>query len=288
MNWITFHLHVQKENTNKRILGIEDVIGEEILLLERVMNQKGLVGRIEGQDVVIKSNFLEKKTDLRDENNLVILIEVVEDFQRKVKMENEINMEIRKNHTLEIGILEEGRPETEAGVVEINMVTNLLETEVAVVEATVTDPLEEEVAEVESMVTTLLEEEAAEVEVITEIIPLEIEEVEVEINMVTNLLEIEEAEVKAMVIDPLETVVEVAETSTVTNPLEEEVAEVEVITEIEAGEEIMEVVNPAINLTQVKNSMMERRTLGKNENLRTRVIETTNVKIPLETKISLF
>ena len=222
------------------------------------MNQKDLVGRIEDQNVVTKSNFLEKKTGLRGENSLVILIEVVEDLQRKVKMENEINMEIRKNHTLE-----EDRPETEEEEVETSTVTNLLEAEVAVVEATVTDLLETEVAVVEVMVTNLLETE----KVVKEA------KAEAEAIMVTNPLEIEVVE---------------AETSTVTNPLEEEVAEVEVITEIEAGEEIMEVVNPAINLTQVKNSMMERRTLGKNENLRTRVIETTNVKIPLETKISLF
>ena len=53
---------------------------------------------------------------------------------------------------------------------------------------------------------------------------------------------------------------------------------VQAIMETEVVEEIMEVVNPAVNLTQVKNSMMERRILGKNENLKIKVIEITNVK----------
>tara|TARA_B100001996_G_scaffold289667_1_gene229858 strand:- start:247 stop:981 length:735 start_codon:yes stop_codon:yes gene_type:complete len=198
MNWITFHHHVQKENINKKTLEIGDVIEEEegVLLLEKVMNQRDLVERIENQNVMIKLNSREKKIGLREENSLAILIEAEESLRKIKEMANETNMEIRKNHILAIEALEEG---------------------VALV-----DKIDLEVVEVESMVTDPLEEEVEVVkEVEAEMILLETEAAEVETNMVTNLLvtegvvEAEEVEVEViMEIEVAEAETEMVETIT--------------------------------------------------------------------------
>jgi len=204
------------------------------------------VVKIEGQNVLIKLNSREKKTVLRDENNLATQIEVEEDLQRIEMGKAEINMEIRKNHILEVDPLETKVAEVEEVEVEI-MVTDHLETGVAVVEDTAIARLVIEKVEVE-------------------VIPLEIGVAEAETNTVTNLLEIEE-EVE----------------TTVTNLLEEEVVEaeeeeVEAIMETAMVEIITEEETLVTNLIQAKNSMTERKTLVKNENLRIKVTEITNVK----------
>jgi hypothetical protein len=88
--------------------------------------------------------------------------------------------------------------------------------------------------------------------------------------MVTNLLEVE-----AMVTNPREIMVEVE--NMVTTLLEEEEEEVEVM-ETAMVETITGAGTQVTNLIQVKNFTTERRTLVKSENLRTKVIEITNVR----------
>tara|TARA_B100000579_G_scaffold316698_1_gene266267 strand:+ start:206 stop:874 length:669 start_codon:yes stop_codon:yes gene_type:complete len=222
------------------------------------MGRKDLVARIEDQNVVIKLNFQEKKTVLKGENSLAIQIEAEENRQRIGMVKTEINMEIRKNHILEIKIpevdlLEKEVAEDEEEEVEV-MVTVHLEKEVVEDENTVIDPLE-------------IEKEA-------EVILLETEVAEVETNMVTNLLEIE---------------AEVAE-SMVTNLPEEEVAEAEeeevaVIMEIETVETIIEAETLGINRAQAKNSTVERKILVKSENPKIRAIEITNVNLNNYSKV---
>ena len=162
--------------------------------------------------LLVKFDFQEKKIGLREKNSLAIQIEAEEDLQQIEEMEIAINLEIRKNHTMEIEILEEGPLETEVeeaeAVAEVDTVTNLLEAEA--------------VAEVDTA-TTLLEEEAA--------------------------------------------------------------AEVEAIMEIEMVETITEAETLGIDLTQAKNSLVERKILGKNENLRTKVTEITNVNLNNYSKV---
>jgi hypothetical protein len=111
------------------------------------------------------------------------------------------------------------------------------------------------VVAVVDMATTLLEEEV--VAVVDTVTTLLEEEVEAEVDMVTNPRGIM-VEDENMVTTLLEEEVEVMET-----------AMVETITEAETL---------VANLIQAKNSTMERKTLGKNENLRIKVIEITNVK----------
>jgi len=130
-----------------------------------VTGRRNLVVEIETKNVMVKFDFQEKKIGLREKSSLAILIEVEEDLQTREEMQIETNLEIRKNHTMEIEILEEDHLVTEAAEVEINMVTNLLEEEVVAVVDTVTNLLEEEAAaEVEAimeieMVETITEEE---------------------------------------------------------------------------------------------------------------------------------
>jgi hypothetical protein len=78
----------------------------------------------------------------------------------------------------------------------------------------------------------------------------------------------------------------VAEVDTATTLLEEEAAaEVEAIMEIEMVETITEAETLGIDLTQVKTSLVERKILGKNENLRTKVTEITNVNLNNYSKV---
>jgi len=217
-----------------------------------------LVAEIEAQNVMIKLNFQEKKIGLREENNLAILIKVEEDLQTIEEMEIEINLEIRKNHTMEIEILEEDPLETEVVVVEA-IVTNLLEEEAVAEVDTVTTLLEEEAVAVVDTVTTLLEEEV--VAVVDTVTTLLEEEVVAVVDMVTTLLEEEVVAVVDTVTNPRGIMVEVEVMET---------AMVETITEAETL---------VTNLIQAKNSTTERRIQVKNENLRIRATETTNVKL---------
>ena len=143
MNWITFHLHVQKGNTNKRIQETEGVIeGEEDRHLEKVMSLESLEVKIKSPKVKKKSNSQGRKIGLKDENNLATLIEAEGNLRKIGEMANETNMEIRKNHILAIEALEVGIElvgkidqeeedllETEEEGAEINLVTNLQEIE---------------------------------------------------------------------------------------------------------------------------------------------------------------
>ena len=101
-------------------------------------------------------------------------------------------------------------------------------------------------------------------------------EVEVE-NSVTNLLEI----------NPLETEVAEVETSMVTNLLEtkEEGEDEGVEAETEMVETITEAETLEINLAQVKNSMVIRKVLEKNENPKIRANETTNANLSNYSKV---